>query len=576
MKKRLLSILMSISMVIGIISVNAVSITFDDISEEQETNKSDKFQEFETCFIEKENSEMQNETILINEEIQTTSLEATNNEIMTTAVEDGTLEYVKTVNGYGYTASIHCDANSRYWNINTGYKTFSDTTTYGATYSSTVPLFNNIYLTKGSLIKFNLFGGSCGHSPSYANIYINGNYFNKLYIAPYGNGVSSQQILYFKVEKSGNYNATAIGCAIGCSVSGHHGIYILPSYDIYRYKYDISYNLNGSTLSKENPTYYYEEDGDIVLNNPTKTGYTFLGWTGTDLSFPTKNITIPSGSMGSRSYTANFQVNKYPVTYIDVVKQIGGTELGRTVKQVDYNTNVRGGDLGSSIADNAYYNNYFYISDTVAIVTTSGATVYRIFDARNIEKTVSVVWNDNNNSDNLRPSKYTLTIYQNGNPHKTVKLSSNQTTYTFTDLPQYDENGNPYSYIVGGNPNSDRYDTDINDSSITFNYKKANFNVTIPKKITLDGNTGKANYITSVNGTFYYNDTLTVKPNKSFVLTDRSNISNMTGYVNQIKTGFTKEDLPFSADGNISVNRNYFAGKWNGYFNFEIKFVMKN
>ena len=72
-------------------------------------------------------------------------------------------------------------------------------------------------------------------------------------------------------------------------------------------KYTILYNLNGGELSLENPAEYTTETGDIVLNNPTKKGYIFEGWTGTDLTEPTKNVVIPKGSVGERKYTANWK-----------------------------------------------------------------------------------------------------------------------------------------------------------------------------------------------------------------------------------------------------------------------------
>ena len=45
------------------------------------------------------------------------------------------------------------------------------------------------------------------------------------------------------------------------------------------------------------------------MPTPTKTGYTFLGWTGTGLSAATKTVTISKGSTGNRSYTANWSPN---------------------------------------------------------------------------------------------------------------------------------------------------------------------------------------------------------------------------------------------------------------------------
>ena len=77
--------------------------------------------------------------------------------------------------------------------------------------------------------------------------------------------------------------------------------------------YSISYTLNGGTVSG-NPTTYTVENA-ITLNNPTKDGYTFDGWTGTGLSGKTVNVTIPKGSTGNRSYTANFSPNTYKVKF---------------------------------------------------------------------------------------------------------------------------------------------------------------------------------------------------------------------------------------------------------------------
>lgn len=54
--------------------------------------------------------------------------------------------------------------------------------------------------------------------------------------------------------------------------------------------------------------------GLITLKNPTKTGYTFQGWTGEGITTPSKNVTIPVGSSGNKTYTAVWTVNEYPVS----------------------------------------------------------------------------------------------------------------------------------------------------------------------------------------------------------------------------------------------------------------------
>ena len=79
--------------------------------------------------------------------------------------------------------------------------------------------------------------------------------------------------------------------------------------------YPITYDLNGGTASG-NPTSYTVESATITLNQPTKTGYTFTGWSGTDLTGEDNlTVTIPAGSTGDRSYTAHWSLNTYSITY---------------------------------------------------------------------------------------------------------------------------------------------------------------------------------------------------------------------------------------------------------------------
>ena len=70
--------------------------------------------------------------------------------------------------------------------------------------------------------------------------------------------------------------------------------------------YTITYNLDGGTAAV-NPTNYNVESENITLNNPTKEGYNFIGWTGTGLSGNTLEVTISKGSFGNKEYTANYE-----------------------------------------------------------------------------------------------------------------------------------------------------------------------------------------------------------------------------------------------------------------------------
>ena len=70
--------------------------------------------------------------------------------------------------------------------------------------------------------------------------------------------------------------------------------------------YSIAYELAGGSVSG-NPTAYNVETASFTLNNPTKVGYVFTGWSGTGLAGSSnKSVTVPQGSTGSRSYTAHW------------------------------------------------------------------------------------------------------------------------------------------------------------------------------------------------------------------------------------------------------------------------------
>ena len=61
------------------------------------------------------------------------------------------------------------------------------------------------------------------------------------------------------------------------------------------------------TLPESVPATYTVEDADIAIGNPTRAGHLFLGWTGTGLTDPVVDLVIPAGSVGNRSYTANWK-----------------------------------------------------------------------------------------------------------------------------------------------------------------------------------------------------------------------------------------------------------------------------
>ncbi len=78
--------------------------------------------------------------------------------------------------------------------------------------------------------------------------------------------------------------------------------------------YTIGYTLDGGIAS--NPDSYSVASETITLNSPKRAGYTFAGWTGTDLTEPTMQVTIPKGSVGVRGYKAHWQPLTHKVTCV--------------------------------------------------------------------------------------------------------------------------------------------------------------------------------------------------------------------------------------------------------------------
>ena len=422
------------------------------------------------------------------------------------------------------------------------------------------------------------------------------------------------------------------------------------------------------------------DKGSNVTVGAYYTGYYYASDTSTTVS--------TSGATVYRYFTPQ----NYTVTYIDVIDSKTGKEFGRSTASKPFNSTVRGADKGSSTTDNAYYNGYYYVSDTSATVTTSGATVYRIFKQRmntiagniiwedwnnkNLSRpenvnlyikgsdgktysyvitgnhsqntsvnswpysydlpkydsngnvivytvsqdkaisqeeglyyqepivngynitnkatnkpiggidpyptkvTITITWDDENDFYGFRPENATIQLLRNGEVIKTADVSD---SYTFTDLLKYDENGNKYVYTIQASDEK-RYTKVENNSApynktVIYTFVESSFSVLIPKVIVLDGNQGNADYDITVNGAFYYNDTLTVKPANSFTMTDRSNISQMKANILQSKQNFMKSDITSSGaktTGSIQVDRTHFAGSWTGTFNFDIKFIMQN
>lgn len=89
--------------------------------------------------------------------------------------------------------------------------------------------------------------------------------------------------------------------------------------------YEINIDLDGGTASNRDS--YTIEDATFSLVNPTKTGYTFIGWSCNNSEVLSMTATIEQGSHGNISYVAKWKANDYTIN----LDAAGGAVSSNTV-----------------------------------------------------------------------------------------------------------------------------------------------------------------------------------------------------------------------------------------------------
>ncbi len=264
--------------------------------------------------------------------------------------------------------------------------------------------------------------------------------------------------------------------------------------------YTIDYILNGGKEVIDNPDYYTVED-TFTLNNPTRDGYDFIGWTCDNLNIttPRETMTVGSGTYGNLVFEAHWKarndtpyrvehylqklskdasnLDNYELVLKEDFKGVTDTLVTPSVKVYEgfkapntQTVNVNGD--GSTVV-RYYYTRQYY---TLTVTNGKGTEV--------IEHIGSIT--DTNSTDNTRNYMFgetvtlstdTLTGYENFNwqgyitdinktisfimPSKNIEVSSNATPKTLT---------------VTFNRNKDSSDT--NTATQKFTYDEANQKIT--------------------------------------------------------------------------------------------------
>ena len=146
-------------------------------------------------------------------------------------------------------------------------------------------------------------------------------------------------------------------------------------------QYSIGYDLAGGSVATENPTTYTIESDAITLNNPTKDGYTFAGWTGTGLTDATTTVTIAHGSTGNREYTATWNIITYNITYNGVEGATNSNPASYTIESevITLDTPTKDGYTFAGWFDNAGF------TGSAVTTITAGSTGDKTFWAKWIQ-----------------------------------------------------------------------------------------------------------------------------------------------------------------------------------------------
>ena len=139
--------------------------------------------------------------------------------------------------------------------------------------------------------------------------------------------------------------------------------------------------------------YFYTVEQTVTLPTPTRTGYTFLGWTGEGITTPQPNVTIPKGSTGDKTYIENWKLTEYNIT-MDLNGGSGQEKVVYTMTDEDFElpTPTRNG--------------YEFVGWTGERITTPQTSV-KIPKGSTGDKAYTANW---------QVIEYTITLDTNGGP----------------------------------------------------------------------------------------------------------------------------------------------------------------
>lgn len=167
------------------------------------------------------------------------------------------------------------------------------------------------------------------------------------------------------------------------------------------HNYTMSYDLDGGTVNTENPTSYNISSDNIVLNNPTRQGYDFAGWTGSNGTTPEITAGVPLGSTGDKVFKANWTPRNdtsYKVQHWKQTLTGGDVENDTNYELVTADTENLTGTTGASVTPAVKtYEGFASPAERTVSIEPDGSTVVNYYYKRN-SYTVTLIMGSNINS----------------------------------------------------------------------------------------------------------------------------------------------------------------------------------
>lgn len=292
----------------------------------------------------------------------------------------------------------------------------------------------NIFNTKGYIFKINANGGQFNNSDS---VIVNGN--KTTLPSPTRNGYN---FLGYSMSSDGSVNySTNID-----DVAQIDNKLIYAKWD--KITYSISYNLNGGSISGQKTNYTVEDTFTLV--NPTRNGFSFLGWIGSNGNTNQTTVTIPKGTTGNLNYTANWSTNAY---YVDVNPVLDGVQNNGGYSGYTFDVYVNGMLVADDVSDWANNINYGY---TVRVVTNEKTGHSSGFD-----QTITVGTGTNEIKPSWSRNTYQAHFYVGSNFWTSTNnlYGDYVTTPTISNVAQFGYDDNFY-YFSGFTPWTSWYQQD--------------------------------------------------------------------------------------------------------------------